>query len=96
MTIKRQAQWTLATLCLLATTASPAWAQWSQFQGNAGHTGYVSDPIFAPSLELLWSVDAPEYSARSGDRGVAILDGNVYATMLDGNSARGPLPFESF
>ena len=96
MTIKQQAQWVLSTLCFIASTASPALAQWSQFQGNAGHTGYVAGSIDAPSLKPLWSIEAPDYTAGPGDRSVAILNGDVYATMLDGYGPRGPYLLNRF
>ncbi|MCO6043214.1 PQQ-like beta-propeller repeat protein [Aeoliella sp. ICT_H6.2] len=50
----------------------------------------MNSPIHAGLLEPAWSIDAPDYSARAGDRGVAIVDGDVYATMLDGYGFSGP------
>lgn len=96
MKIIQKAQYILTTVCIFATTTSPVLAQWSQFQGDAGHTGYAPGAIDAPDLTSIWSIDAPDYSARPGDRSVAIVDGNVYATMLDGYGARGPYLLSSF
>jgi len=96
MPIRKKAKWVFTTVCLFAMTTSPALAEWSQFQGDAGHTGYAAGSINAPSLIPLWSIDAPDYSARPGDRSVAIVDGKVYATMLDGYGARGPYLLSSF
>ncbi len=77
-------KWVFTTVCAFAMTTSPALAQWSQFQGDAGHTGYAAESINAPSLIPLWFIDAPDHSAGLRERGVAIVDGMVYATMLNG------------
>ncbi len=94
--MQMKAKWVLTTVYAFAMTTSPALAQWSQFQGDAGHTGYAAGSINAPSLIPLWSIDAPDYSARPGDRSVAIVDGKVYATMLDGYGFQGPYLLSSF
>ncbi|REK42252.1 MAG: PEP-CTERM sorting domain-containing protein [Planctomycetota bacterium] len=76
-------------VCFFVSTSSSAIADWSQFQGDAAHTGYAPGSIDAPNLTQIWSVDAPPYSGGSGDRSLAIVDGDVYATMLEGYSASG-------
>ena len=83
----------LSLLALLSLTAS---AQWDQFQGNAAHTGYTGSAIQPPNLTQIWSVDAPTYSAGPGDRSVAIVEGDVYATMLDGYGPVGPYLLSRF
>ncbi|MDX1961725.1 MAG: PQQ-binding-like beta-propeller repeat protein [Pirellulales bacterium] len=65
-------------------------ADWEQFQGNAAHTGYVDSYIYAPGLTQQWFSPAPSYSAGPGDRSVAIVAGDVYATMLQGYGPVGP------
>lgn len=96
MKIRQQARWILTTVCFFGMTTLPALGQWSQFQGDAGHTGYVDESINAPFLTPLWSIDALDYRGGAGDRGVAIVDGNVYATILDGHSFSGPYLVSSF
>lgn len=76
-------------LCLQFASQT-ATAGWSQFQGNAQHTGFVESDLRATSLKPLWTIDAPPYSAQPGDRSVAIVDGDVYATILSGYGFSGP------
>ncbi len=89
-------KWVFTTVCAFAMTTSPALAQWSQFQGDAGHTGYAAESINAPSLIPLWFIDAPDHSAGLRERGVAIVDGMVYATMLNGSLSRGSYLLSAF
>ena len=96
MKIRQQAQWALTTVGFLAIATSPALAQWSQFQGDAGHTGYADESINAPFLTPLWSIEDPDYNGRSGDRSVAIVDGNVYTTRPYGDDFREPYILSSF
>jgi outer membrane protein assembly factor BamB len=90
-------KWVFTTVCAFAMTTSPVLAQWSQFQGDAGHTGYAAGSINAPSLIPLWSIDVPVYMAGfSRTSGVAIVDGKVYATLLNGSIYRGPYLLSAF
>jgi hypothetical protein len=69
--------------------ASTATAEWTQFQANAQHTGYANSWIDATALTPAWSFSAPPYSAGPGDRSVAIVGGDVYASMLEGYGPSG-------
>ena len=70
---------------------TPRSTDWEQFQGDAGNTGYVPTSLHAPLLKSLWSKE-------EGNRGVAILGDDVFATVLspEGTFSRGPYLLSRF